>query len=228
MIYKTKDDVEQVIALRKPENVINHFAESYLQGIEYEAWRKAEANEHSGLYPTFINGEPLYDVDGITIIAYEQIPNPDYIDFDTYMAETEQVEVGTKDILDEDGITVIGTEPIYEDRLIRQYIEVVVDIEGWKATSELWKGYLDAIKDDTLNRLTVTTSSGKVFYADPTSRSDLTDAILLGQSAGITETAWKLAKEFNGSRYAVVTITELAEAAMLALQTKGQIVGAIQ
>lgn len=38
MIYKTLNEVESVIALGKPEEVIDVFVGSYLQGLAYEAW----------------------------------------------------------------------------------------------------------------------------------------------------------------------------------------------
>lgn len=39
MIYKTEQELGAVIALGKPEEVINVFLESYLQGLEYEKWK---------------------------------------------------------------------------------------------------------------------------------------------------------------------------------------------
>lgn len=133
MNYKTKEDVERIISLSKPEAVIDVFVSSYLQGLEYEAWMEAKKSEHETLYPKQIDGEAVLDEDGVTVLYYEQIPNPDYVDFDTWMKETEQVQVGTKDVYGEDGITVVGTEPVFEDRLIRQYVEVPVDIAPMKA-----------------------------------------------------------------------------------------------
>lgn len=85
----------------------------------------------------------------------------------------------------------------------------------------------DTVKEYKLNNLTVVTASGKVFYADPSSRVDLGDAIAEAEVRGLTSTTWKLAEEFEGSRYAVVTIDELKEARGLALETKGNIVGAV-
>jgi len=83
------------------------------------------------------------------------------------------------------------------------------------------------VKIETLKKLTVTLSDGKVFYADAESRIDLRDAIELGIELNKTSTAWKLAEDFNGSRIVEVTIDELKEASKLALMTKGNIVGAI-
>jgi len=255
-MYKTLEDVERVINKGKKQEVLDTFVASYLQGLEKDKWVEAIKAEHETLYPKQLpnpdyvaplpqrivnpsyveGGEAPYWISNPDYVEPldEFIDNPDYIDFDTWINETEEVQVGTKDVLDEDGLTVIGTEPIYEDRAIRVFEDVPVDVEAWKSTSEIYKNYLDGVKDEALNRLTVTISSGKVFYADPTSRSDLTDAILLGQASGITETAWKLAEPLDGvppidgkERIYLVTVQELAEAGMLALQAKGKIVGAL-
>ena len=40
MIFKTENELRAVIALRKGEEVINFFLESYLQGSEYEKWKE--------------------------------------------------------------------------------------------------------------------------------------------------------------------------------------------
>lgn len=162
MNYKTKEDVQRVISLGKNGNVIDMFVESYLQGVEYEAWIETKKSEHETLYPKQIDGEAVLDADGVTVLYYEQIPNPDYVDFDTYMSETEQVQVGTKDILGEDGITVTGTEPIYEERLLREYVEVPVSIDEWKLDNYAtlrkhsypsFEEYIDGIvKDDVAQK----------------------------------------------------------------------------
>ena len=84
----------------------------------------------------------------------------------------------------------------------------------------------NATKQDLLDRLTVTTTSGKVFYADPISRTDLADAIAIAQSTGQTTTIWKLAEAVNGTKWSEVTLAELEEARHLGLQAKGTIIGA--
>ena len=96
-----------------------------------------------------------------------------------------------------------------------------------KQVEKYRKEATDKAKDEKLERLTVTTSGGKVFYGDPTSRTDLADAIAVAVENGITSTTWKLAEEWEGSRYSVVTLDELQEARRLALEEKGKIVGAI-
>lgn len=39
MIYKTENELREVISLGKSENVIDVFLESYLQGVEYDKWK---------------------------------------------------------------------------------------------------------------------------------------------------------------------------------------------
>lgn len=82
-----------------------------------------------------------------------------------------------------------------------------------------------AIKKESLENLKVTTSSGKVFYGDPTSRSDISDAIDLAEETGQTTTYWKLAEPISGSKVVEVSKEELKEARMLALQAKASIIG---
>lgn len=39
MMYKTEKELREVISLGKPEEVIDVFLESYLQGLEFEKWK---------------------------------------------------------------------------------------------------------------------------------------------------------------------------------------------
>lgn len=104
-------------------------------------------------------------------------------------------------------------------------------IESEFTTEELEsqaKQLAEAEKREALSKLTVTTSSGKVFYADTESRVDLNDAIRRAEKENILETVWKLAEAFEGERVVIVTLEEIREAADLALSAKGSIVGVIQ
>ena len=40
MMYKTEQELREVTSLGKPEEVINIFLESYLQGLEFENWKE--------------------------------------------------------------------------------------------------------------------------------------------------------------------------------------------
>ena len=39
-VYKTEQELGEVISLGKPEEVIDVFLESYLQGLEYDKWKE--------------------------------------------------------------------------------------------------------------------------------------------------------------------------------------------
>ncbi len=82
----------------------------------------------------------------------------------------------------------------------------------------------DYVKVTSLEKAIVTISTGKKFYVDPISRADITDAIAIGLETGQTSTTWKLAEEINGTKWNLVTISEMKEARMLGLQIKGQII----
>lgn len=42
MIFKTEEELRAVIALRKGDEVIDMFLESYLQGLEYDKWKEGK------------------------------------------------------------------------------------------------------------------------------------------------------------------------------------------
>lgn len=87
------------------------------------------------------------------------------------------------------------------------------------------KQQAEYLKTEALSKLTVTTSSGKVFYADTESRVDLSEAIKIGERDSKTSTMWKLAEEFEGQRVTYITLDEAREASELALYAKGSLVG---
>ena len=90
------------------------------------------------------------------------------------------------------------------------------------------KQLAEQAKTEALSKLTVTTQSGKVFYADTESRVDLNDAIRKAEKENLSTTTWKLAEAFEGEKLVIVTLDEIREAADLALSAKGSIVGVIQ
>ena len=40
MMYKTENELREVISLGKPKEVVDIFLESYLQGVEFEKWKE--------------------------------------------------------------------------------------------------------------------------------------------------------------------------------------------
>jgi hypothetical protein len=76
-----------------------------------------------------------------------------------------------------------------------------------------------------LNNLVVTVTSGKIFYCDPTSRADISDAILEAQDMGALDTFVTQWKTVDG--ILDVTVAELKEARRLGLQAKATLVGVV-
>lgn len=75
-------------------------------------------------------------------------------------------------------------------------------------------------KVETLNSITVTTSSGKVFDGNEAARNNMISAILSAEFIGQTSAEWKLADNTK----AVVTLDEVKEALALSIQRVGEIV----
>jgi hypothetical protein len=80
-------------------------------------------------------------------------------------------------------------------------------------------------KEEQLNNLIVTITSGKRFYADPQSRTDLDGAVLHGYINNALDTLQENWKTADG--WQLVTFAEMKEASRMALEAKGQIVGEV-
>lgn len=114
------------------------------------------------------------------------------------------------------------------DRSVQyEYDKVVVGdrLRYADVVASAFEFYSEEMKKEALDNIKVTTASGKVFYGDPVSRTDLSDAISLAEELGQTQTEWKLAEEFEGNKIAVITLDELKEARLLSLQAKSSIIG---
>lgn len=81
----------------------------------------------------------------------------------------------------------------------------------------------DGNKINKLNEAIVEVSTGKKFYADPTSRTDIADAISISSETGQTTVLWKLAEPIEGNKWVLVTLAELQEARILGLEYKGSL-----
>jgi len=81
--------------------------------------------------------------------------------------------------------------------------------------------YLNEIdKQKKLDEIIVTTSTGKSFYCDPVSRTDISDAIALSVETGQTTIDWKLSTGWEN-----VSLSDMREARILGLQAKANIIG---
>jgi len=85
-------------------------------------------------------------------------------------------------------------------------------------------GNTEADKIVKIANATVTVSSGKVFYVDPESRGDISEAIGVAGDTGQTEVMWKLAEEFEGERWVLCTLDDMKEARRMGLEYKGSVV----
>ena len=217
-MYKSLEDVLRVTANNKPQKVIDLFTESYLQGLEFKAWLAEQKLSHSESFPETIDGDEILDSDD-EIIGHEQIPNPDFIKFDVWLVETEQVETGAKNILDEMG-EVTGTEPVYAEKRLREYVEVTVDIAEFQSSN---KEFLLAEVDnrrEKIHKLTVTTSAGNTFNANSEAMLNMLAAIQAAETLSISESKWRLAD----NTLVTITLNELKEAQALSVQAMGEVV----
>ena len=100
---------------------------------------------------------------------------------------------------------------------------IVVNSSTYADAVEAATNYFRKVnKEHLLNSIVVTTSSGKEFYADPISRTDLADAISIANESGETTVLWKLATGWEE-----VTLEEMKEARLLGLQEKAKVIGRI-
>ena len=88
-------------------------------------------------------------------------------------------------------------------------------------TEEQLKAEAKAETARQLEVLTVTTAAGNTFDANVQARLDISNAIMISDAVGITETVWRLADDSE----VLVTVAELKEALMLALTEYARIKG---
>lgn len=107
MIYKTLEDVQQVIDLRKPAGVIDLFITSYLTGVALEPILVAEA-EYAALLDQTDQDDvtPVLDDDGVTVLVDGYSPNA------LRDARIAELEASWPYMVDpEDGSTLEGRRP---------------------------------------------------------------------------------------------------------------------
>lgn len=226
MIYKTLDDLKRVIAANKPQNVIDIFSDSYLTGVAIAPYLAAEKE-----YVELMNTEDretkpqVLDDDGNVIseaINYNQIRDARIIELaDQYpylVDPAPQYDIKNVEYIDENGnpqTKEVVTElpiPSYDERRP----ELVLQPE---LISAYIREYKKNLRSDEMDKLTVTTTSGKTFDADETSQTRMTRAIASASNNGRTEANWVLA---NNSKE-LVTLAELKEALDLALEAQENI-----
>jgi hypothetical protein len=202
----------------KPRKALVSHHRDYVTDLARQAWTRAREAEHEGLYPKMV-ANPLYVVDGE---EPEMIDNPDYTSFDEWMSEEVVTQVYVAATYDTNGFEL--TPEIQEVKsLVREFIApdyLESQLDEYLVNSAEYKAYNDSLKQKELDRVIVTTTTGKQFYGDGISRVDISDAIAIAEDTAQTSTTWKLA-----TGLALVTLDELKEARMLSLQAKGAIIG---
>ena len=201
--------------LKPRKALFPHYVE-YRTQIAKDAFNKAMKAEHESLYPLKIQ-------DGVDEFGNAvMVDNPNYIDYELWMAEDMVTQVAQDAVYDADGITVV-TPAVEEAReLVRPFVApeaLESELDEYLASSVEYKAYLSRVKKEKLDIVTVTTTSGKEFYGDAESRVDISDAIAIAYREGQTSTMWKLV-----SGWTSVTVSELEEAQKLSLEAKGTII----
>ena len=83
-MYKSREDLNRVIALRKPKRVIKAFYESYLTGNQYAVWERQRKLEYESLFPAF-SLEDAEDGEGEPIVISTPIeydpPAPSFLEW---------------------------------------------------------------------------------------------------------------------------------------------------
>jgi len=218
----------------KPLQLIKDSIQLHLQAEDKRSFYTTVREEYDVLYPMY-KEVTTTDEDGNEVTVTEVIDyhkyNEDgeeigyiygYLAYNEYINETIVLTEATEATYDADGN--ILTEAVEEvTELVRPYVATTItdtDIEAKLNTLDEYKAYKNRNKVEALKRLTVTTTSGKEFYADAESRVDIADAIGIGTENNLTTTMWKCK-----SGLVEVTLDELKEARLLALTAKGSIVG---
>ena len=150
----------------------------------------------------------------------KSVPNPDYIGYDEWMAETVVVTKAKKAVVDK--TTGMETSPAVAEvtKLVREFVapeRVGVDeLEEYLLTRKEYTRYMR----DTI---IATTASSKAFDADILARLNMLTALVLSNVMGVDNTQWKLADNSTQT----VSKEELAEACYKALSEFGRLSGVV-
>ncbi len=195
MIYKSLDDLNRVIALGKPQKVIDLVAQSYLEGVAAEPYIKAEDE-----YATLQSQEDVPDIEEVTDIETGEVITEAYSANTVRDERLTELEAEYPYLAEEDG-----------DRpeLTLNYDLVATQL----------RNYGKLKRSEAVDNLKVTTASGKVFDADEISQGRMARAIIASDGAGITETEWGM----GDNTKQIVTLAEMKEALSLAMVRQGEL-----
>lgn len=231
----------------KPRGALVAHHRVYVTELAKQVWIKEREAEHKTLFPLKIDNpayvvpldreilNPAYVVDGLEPYMIpnpdyvepldELIDNPDFISYDEWMAEEVITTAYQEATYSADGFTLLTPEIQEVKSLAREFVEPPydeVELDNYLASNAEYKAYNDKLKQKELDRVIVTTSTGKQFYGDEISRVDISDAIAIAEDPATaqTSTMWKLSTGLE-----LVTLDDLKEARILSLQAKGAIIG---
>ena len=244
----TKIRLDEILANgNTPTAKARELVEAYLVQEDKNSWTKARNVEYDVMFPTtrvmtvaekttndtdkqgnFIVRDTNYVYPQVTIEYIttdadgNEIRTPlDYVTYSEWLAETKIVTPAVDEVVDADGmVTTPAVEAVTE--LVREFVpkaDYGTEIDTYLANSDAYKARCKKDKVEALKRLTVTTASGKEFFADSESRVDISSAIAVADRNSITENQWKLKTGWE-----LVALDEMKEAEYLALTAKGQIV----
>ena len=125
MIFKTEKELREIISLSKPEEVIDVFLASYLQGLEYEKWKAGKDLEAT---EEIVVGQ---DEEGNDIVETRLVNVHEPIEVAEQMAEW---KVNNYQLL---------REPLYPSQA--EYLDAVV--KGDEDAIQLYKSKCIAVKN---------------------------------------------------------------------------------
>lgn len=165
------------------------------------------------------------DEDGNQAIIYKKAYKEDVISFEQYKSETRVLIEAVAQEVDENGLVVV--EAVQEViKLMRPFIakeNYNEEIDTYLLSNEKYKAIESKKKQEALENLIITTSSGKRFYVNEASSLDLIKAERLAIKNNLPdeyETLWKTPGGVMN-----VTVKDITEAIDKSLEEKARIIG---
>ena len=224
-MYKTLDDLNRVISLGKPQQVIDLFSLSYRTGIATRPYLDAEEDyarlkdeEDRDNKPAILDED---DQELFPEIDYNQIRDDAIVVLETdfpHLVEpaqtTHKVFTGGEDGMDPDAFILVDDQmPTVEERR-PEITPAPADI-----LSTEMREYKKNKRRENVGVSKVTTAAGNEFDADELSQNRMARVLLVAESIGVNEVTWVLA----GNTQKDIPIGELTEALGLAMQEQSAI-----
>lgn len=212
-LYRTKEQVEKMVEDGRPLKGIVAAYELYQEGLQHKAWMDSHKESYLVLWPEsrdmsyteYFNSsgfeklvEPDYDLLEVKpkiVIDYSE--NPDYVTFEDWLLEREQVLVTGEP--DAEGAVI----PDYyvDGDLLREFVPSA--IAPYPGLTEVRRKNLKEVREESLNGLIHTFADGSTIQVRPQDLPNFNLAI----AQGVTR-KWVMAD--NSIR--MVTVAEMQEA----------------